>query len=52
MTVLIAPSLIHTCYGEFAGKHLQFSLSKAFEPSREAIEQHYKVFLQNSKEGN
>jgi WD40 repeat protein len=52
MTVIIAPSLINTCYGEFVGKHLQLSLSEAFEPSREAIEQHYKVFLQNSKEGN
>lgn len=44
MTVLIASSLINTCYGKFAGKRLQSPLSKTFEPNREAIKQHHQIF--------
>jgi len=45
-TVLVASSLANTCYSELAGKQLQPPLNLAYEPNREAIEQHQKIFLQ------
>jgi len=46
MTVEVAPSLRNTCYKELIGKQLQPTKDESFKPNREAIEQHYKLFLQ------
>ncbi|BAZ21003.1 WD-repeat protein [Kalymmatonema gypsitolerans NIES-4073] len=46
MTVVIAPKLVNTCYGELFGQRLQPPKDEVFKPSRKAIEEHYKAFLQ------